>query len=110
MEIDKSLKPIKAEDGQRKVEEGSLMFVLCFFICNQGGNPALKYFFQGDFIMDTQATSVPRMMTPNEVAKTGILTEYAIRRGIKDGSIPHVKIGSHYRINYDKLLRMLEDC
>lgn len=60
--------------------------------------------------MEGQNQNVPRMLTPNEVAKTGILTEYAIRRGIKDGSIPHVKIGSHYRINYDKLLRMLEDC
>ena len=55
-------------------------------------------------------TSVPRMLTPNQVAATGILTEYAIRRGIKDGSIPYVKIGHHYRINFDKLVRMLEDC
>lgn len=60
--------------------------------------------------MENQEKRVPRMLTPNEVARTGILTEYAIRRGIKDGSIPHVKIGSHYRINYDKLLQMLEEC
>lgn len=54
--------------------------------------------------------SIPRLLTPNQVARTGILTEYAVRRGIKDGSIPYVKIGHHYRINYDKLLKMLEDC
>ncbi len=54
--------------------------------------------------------SIPRMMTPNEVARTGILTEYAIRKGIREGSIPFVKIGSHFRVNYDKLLKMLEDC
>ena len=55
-------------------------------------------------------TTPPRMMTPNQVAKTGILSLYSIRKGIANGTIPHVKIGSHYRINYDKLLKMLEDC
>lgn len=57
-----------------------------------------------------QISTTPRMMTPNEVAKTGVLSEYAIRQGIRNGKIPYVKIGSHYRINFDKLLRMLEDC
>lgn len=59
---------------------------------------------------DSRITPPPRMMTPNQVAKTGILSSYSIRKGIADGTIPHVKIGSHYVINYDKLLQMLEDC
>lgn len=59
---------------------------------------------------ESKTTAHPRMMTPNEVAKTGVLSLYSIRKGIANGTIPHVKIGSHYRINYDKLLRMLEDC
>lgn len=59
---------------------------------------------------ESAATTPPRMMTPNQVAKTGILPLYSIRKGIAEGTIPYVKIGSHYRINYDKLLQMLEDC
>lgn len=55
-------------------------------------------------------TSIPRMLTPNQVARTGILTEYAVRKGIREGTVPFVKIGSHYRVNYTKLLKMLEDC
>lgn len=52
----------------------------------------------------------PRLITPNELAKTGILPLYSIRKGIANGTIPYVKIGKHYRINYDKFLQMLEDC
>lgn len=51
----------------------------------------------------------PRLVTPNELAKTGILPIYSIRKGIKNGTIPCVKIGNNYRINYDKFLKMLND-
>ena len=54
--------------------------------------------------------SIPDLRSPNEVAATGILTEYAIRKGIKDGTIPHVKIGSRYLVNFGKLLAMIEQC
>ena len=60
--------------------------------------------------MNTEKKPYPRMMTPNEVAKTGILPLYSIRKGIANGTIPCVKIGTHYRINYDKLIQMMEDC
>lgn len=52
----------------------------------------------------------PILLTPNETAATGIMTLYSIRKGIANGTIPYVKIGSHYRINYTKLLKQLEDC
>lgn len=55
-------------------------------------------------------TPYPDLRSPNEVAATGILTEYAIRKGIKDGTIPHVKIGNRYKINFSKLLAMIENC
>lgn len=53
---------------------------------------------------------LPDLRSPNEVAATGILTEYAIRKGIRDGSIPHVKIGNRYKVNFTKLLAMIENC
>ena len=52
----------------------------------------------------------PRMMTPREVARTGILPENAIRAGIKAGWIPHVQCGVKSLINYDKLVKILEEC
>ena len=52
----------------------------------------------------------PILLTPNETARTGVLSEYAIRKGIREGTIPYVKIGAHYRINYTKLLQQLNDC
>ena len=61
--------------------------------------------------IDTTAkASCPVLLSPNQVAATGILTEYAIRKGIAENTIPHVRIGSRYKVNYTKLLQMLEEC
>lgn len=49
----------------------------------------------------------PVLLTPRQTANTGIMSLYAIRRGIVEGTIPYVKIGSHYRINYTQLLRQV---
>ena len=49
----------------------------------------------------------PILLTPNETAKTGIMTRYAIRMGIAQNTIPYVKIGKHYRINYTQLLKQI---
>lgn len=49
----------------------------------------------------------PRMMTIREVAKTGILTEYTLRRLVKQGKIPHIMCGNRAMINYDRLVDML---
>lgn len=52
----------------------------------------------------------PMMMTVNQVARTGLLKEDTIRRGIKEGWIPHIKSGNRALINYNKLVKILEDC
>ena len=52
----------------------------------------------------------PRMMTVRQVAKTGILPEHAIRRGIKEGWVPFVPVGKKNLVNFDKLVKFLEDC
>ena len=49
----------------------------------------------------------PILLTPNETAKTGIMSIYAIRMGIAQNTIPYVKIGKHYRINYTQLLKQM---
>lgn len=59
--------------------------------------------------VDETFEKLPGLVTPNELAKTGILPIYSIRKGIKNGTIPCVKIGNNYRINYDKFLKMLND-
>ena len=52
----------------------------------------------------------PRMLTIRQVAKTGILPEYAIRTGVKAGWIPHIMVGTKALVNYDKLVKLLEEC
>ena len=52
----------------------------------------------------------PILLTPNETAATGVMSLYSIRKGIANNTIPFVKIGAHYKINYTKLLKQLEEC
>ena len=58
----------------------------------------------------TNTITSPRMMTIREVARTGILPEHAIRRMVKDGTCPHIMAGTKALINFDKLVRALEEC
>lgn len=59
---------------------------------------------------ETIMQTAPRMMTTREIARTGILPENAIRVGVKAGWIPHIKCGNKVLINYDKLVKILEEC
>ncbi len=43
-----------------------------------------------------------------EACKTTGLSQYYLRNGCKDGSIPHIKSGGTYYINIPALLRKLE--
>lgn len=54
-----------------------------------------------------ETNTKPRMMTIPEVAKTGVLTEYALRKLLKQGKLPCVMIGWKALVNYDKLLEQL---
>ena len=49
----------------------------------------------------------PLLLTPRQTAETGILSLYSVRRGIAEGTIPYVKVGKHYRINYTLLLKQM---
>lgn len=55
-------------------------------------------------------SNAPRMMTVRQTAATGILTETALRRMIREGTCPHVMIGTKAMINFDKLIKVLEEC
>ena len=57
-----------------------------------------------------ESGKVPILLTPNELAKTGLMSAYSIRQGIKNNTLPYIKIGCHYRLNYTKILEMLEEC
>lgn len=43
-----------------------------------------------------------------EACRTTGLSMYYLRKGCKDGTIPHIKSGTVYLINVPKLLRSLE--
>lgn len=53
-------------------------------------------------------TDRPNMMTIREIAKTGLLTEHALRQMLKAGKLPAIYIGKKALINYDKLVDQLE--
>lgn len=58
----------------------------------------------------TMTATTPRMMTIRAAARTGILTENAIRRLVKTGECPHIMCGNRAMVNYDALVKKLEGC
>lgn len=50
----------------------------------------------------------PTMMTIREVARTGILSEHALRLMDRDGKLPVLYIGRKALINYDSLCEVLQ--
>lgn len=50
----------------------------------------------------------PRMMTVREIARTGLMSEHALRRLLKAGKLPAIFIGKKALINYDKLCDQLQ--
>ena len=54
-----------------------------------------------------QATQ-PRMMTIREIARTGLLSEYALRLLSKQGKLPAIRVGNKALVNFDKLCAQLE--
>lgn len=51
----------------------------------------------------------PKMMTIRQVAKTGILSEYALRVLSKKGKIPCILVNNKVLINYDALIEQLNN-
>lgn len=52
-------------------------------------------------------TSIPRFMSIRQVAKTGILSEYALRLMEKQKCLPCIYSGKKCLINFDKLVEQL---
>lgn len=50
---------------------------------------------------------IPRIMTIRQIAKTGFMTETALRKLVKTGEIPVIKVGNRNLINFDRLLRSM---
>lgn len=53
------------------------------------------------------AEKQPNMMTVRQIAKTGLLSEHALRIMLKAGKLPAIYIGNKALINYDKLCEQL---
>lgn len=47
------------------------------------------------------------LMTIREVARTGVLSEYALRKLAKEGALPGIEIGTKLLVNYEALIEML---
>lgn len=57
--------------------------------------------------MQNTKTSTPFMKIGAASMATG-LSQYFLRQGCKNGTVPHIKSGSTYLINIPKLLRQLD--
>ena len=51
----------------------------------------------------------PTMMTIREIAKTGLLSEHALRLLLKEGKLPAIYVGNKALINYDKFCEQLHN-
>ena len=51
----------------------------------------------------------PQMMTIREIAKTGLLSEHALRLLLKEGKLPAIYVGNNALINYDRLRAELQN-
>lgn len=49
-----------------------------------------------------------RMMTVREIARTGLMSEHALRLLLKAGKLPAIFIGRKALINYDSLCEQLQ--
>ena len=51
----------------------------------------------------------PKMMTIRAIAKTGLLSEHALRLLSKEGKLPAIYVGNKALINYDRLCTELQN-
>lgn len=49
----------------------------------------------------------PQMMSVKEIAKTGLLSEHALRSMLREGKLPAIYVGNKALINYDRLCEEL---
>ncbi len=52
-------------------------------------------------------SELPRMRTIREIAATGLLSEYALRKLSREGKLPCVYVGRKCLVNLDRLLEQL---
>lgn len=58
---------------------------------------------------DTKCSTLPRMLTIREVAKTGLLSEYTLRLLHKQGKLPCVELPRKTLVNYTALVQQLQE-
>ena len=56
----------------------------------------------------TDGAKLPKMLTIREVAKTGLLSEYALRLLYKQGKIPCITLHNKVLVNFDALVQQLQ--
>lgn len=47
-------------------------------------------------------------MTINEAARVTGLSQYYLRRGVRDGTVPYIRSGTKYLINLPRLLEQID--
>lgn len=57
-----------------------------------------------------ECQNLPKMMTIRQVAKTGLLSEYALRQLCKQGKVPCITVGTSGKIliNFDAFVQQLQ--
>lgn len=80
------------------------LFFTFSFICVILLNITALTFGGGDYMSAT-----PTMMTIREIARTGLLSEHALRLLLKEGKLPAIYVGNKALVNYDKLCEQLHN-
>ena len=59
--------------------------------------------------MKCENENLPRMMSIRQVAKTGLISEYALRQLIKQGKVPCIALEHKVLIKLDAFIKMLNN-
>lgn len=59
--------------------------------------------------MKFENENLPRMMSIRDVAKTGLISEYALRQLVKQGKVPCIALEHKVFINFDAFIKMLNN-
>ena len=64
---------------------------------------------QHERMFEYMNTTMPTLLSIRQVAQTGLISEYTLRSMVKQGYVPHVKVGTKVLINYEMFCNQLND-
>ncbi|MCL2047920.1 MAG: helix-turn-helix domain-containing protein [Defluviitaleaceae bacterium] len=65
--------------------------------------------FNYELVMPKTMDNIPTMLTISETARQANMSEYCVRRLVKQGKIKHIKTGIKVLINWERFVHFLNE-